>query len=250
MIKTYTQQVKDIKTNGITYTDRKADFKLKLLAYDYLVHKSYRSRKSAIRECILKCGDDYFTHLSDDEKENTLNAIMHDACCDEAIKSLDERNKVDLYVDEMETIMNIEDDNLRKMAFASLVVFKYCSTAMKSNRLVHYPYTVMYEADIVELAGYKRYSKKCDYFFYQLHQMDLIKTRVKKGRTSAKLEFTIPFAQNSGEVWKTIDDDLENAMLYLRLYEGDKRVKECERCGRPIEIKLHGNTKKLCSHCA
>ena len=251
MIKTYNQQLNDIKENGIKRTDAKAEYKLKLLAHHYLMHTSYRNRKKEIRNIILDKAEDCFSNLSEDEKNNKLDMIMHDASHNVKYDTAFSKMKIDLYESEMQKIMEIEDRQLRRMAFASLVVFKYYSTAIdkKTRKLIHYKETFIHPTDIAMVAQVRPLSgKKRDFMIFQLQQMGMIKTLLTNGRS----KFIIPYAEDNNpdaKIWKTMDDDLDNALLYLRLYEGDKRVRECQRCGAPIEIKPHVYPKKYCSKC-
>lgn len=159
-----------------------------------------------------------------------------------------------LYENEMKFISEL-DKNLQELAFAFLVVHKFQG----------YKWTCECNSDIYKICHWDEKGNGKS----QTTKNNLIHKLVEKGMLSfycktnkaysynkawiAKTFFTVLINEDYLEPekrspkWKMITN-YDDVLLYWKLYQNDKNVKLCEKCGAPIVDT--GNSKRFCSNCA
>ena len=161
----------------------------------------------------------------------------------------------------METIENLQDDRLMKLAFAALLLHKFCAQYIINGKERYYTSVNACEADIYRLADFSNVSgTKRKQLWKELSDHNLIHYFVKTNTAwrfhpnwTAMTLFTVPFNvdlkedKSDEEIYKKITN-YDDVLLYLRFWLKDENVIECADCGCPI-IKT-GNAKCVCSNCA
>lgn len=270
--------VTDIMRNGIGVNDNNAERKLFLVAR-YLIEKT-KYKPSVIKRNLKKYANEYFNGLSDDiinreidiiynrAKENSVkeekgtdnleNDESHGMEIDltEFVEKINyfKQKKIVLYENEMKFISGL-DKNLQELAFAFLVVHKFQG----------YKWTRECNSDIYKIChwdekGHGKSQTTKNTLIYKLVEKEVISFYCKTNKAYsynkswiAKTFFTVLInednleAEKRSPVWKTITN-YDDVLLYWRLYQNDKGVKLCGKCGAPIADT--GNSKKFCSNCA
>lgn len=254
--------LQEIKKNGIGATDQYAKFKINYLMEDLVFSSTYRKNK--ILEIVKESAKEYFTGLPDKLIEKELEEFYKNA--KSKLNGVDiadkHKNKViTLYRSEMETIENLRDDRLMKLAFAALVLHKFCGQYLISGKERYYTSVNACEADIYRLADFNNVSgTKRKQLWKELSDRGIVHYFVKTNSAwrfhpnwTAMTLFTVPFnvdlkEDKSGErIYKRITN-YDDVLLYLRFWLKDENVIECVDCGCPI-VKT-GNAKCVCSNCA
>ena len=252
--------LQEIKKNGIGATDQYAKFKIHYLVEDFVFNTTYRKNK--IIEIVKELAKEYFKGLPDELIEKELEEFYDSTKAKLNGVTGEHKNKViTLYRSEMETIENLQDDRLMKLAFAALVLHKFCAQYTINGKERYYTSVNACEADIYRIANFSNVSgTKRKQLWKELADRGLIHYFVKTNTAwrfhpnwTAMTLFTVPFnvdlkEDKSGEkIYKTITN-YDDVLLYLRFWLKDENVIECADCGCPI-IKT-GNAKCVCSNCA
>lgn len=120
----YKKYLKDVKRDGIKATDPFANSKIDMLLTDLVFNSTYS--KNSIITKVRKVATDYYNGLPDDlviqELTDSYKRIK-----DKGAATQEEKKVLTLYRSEMETIAQLKDEKLQRLAFASLVAFKYHS---------------------------------------------------------------------------------------------------------------------------
>lgn len=254
--------LQDIKKNGIGATDQYAKFKINYLVEDLVFYSKYRKNK--IIDIVKDLAQAYFNGLPDELIEKELEEFYENA--KSKISNLEtagkHKNKViTLYKSEMETIANLKDDKLMRLAFATLVLHKFCGQFVVNDKERYYTSVKACEADIYRIAQFNNVSgTKRKQLWKDLSDRGLVKYYVKTNSAwrfhpnwIAMTLFSVPFNvdiqedKTNEEIYKSITN-YDDVLLYLRFWLNDDNVVECADCGCPI-IKT-GNAKCLCSNCA
>ncbi len=248
----------DIKKNGIGETDPDAKFKINYLMEDMVFNSSYRKNK--IIEKIKAIARPYFYGLPDSLVEQELEVLYNAA--KEKISDADSRRKhenkiITLYCSEMQTIEELRDDKLMRLAFAALVVHKFRGQTTDG----YYKFIDACEADIYRIAGFSKVSgTKKQQLWKELSDRGIVSYHFKTNRAwrykpewIAKRTFTVPLnvdlkADKRGEEVFMQITNYDDILLYLRYWLKDAVVDLCADCGCPIEKTA--NAKCLCSKCA
>jgi len=253
--------IKNIKKNGIGQNDKYSDFKIRYLMYDLCTNTSYR--KGKIINIVKDIAEDYFQGLPDDLITQELESRYETAKDENNQAKWYEKYQdktITLYNSEMETIASLQDDKLMRLAFASLVVFKYKSQ-FNVNGEKYKDFITACDADIYRLADFDKVSyQKRRELWKQLHDKGLVEhknvtNRMWKYKPDWKVIklFSVTFNVDLKEdktaesVYKTITN-YDDTLLYLDYYLGKEDIVECIECGCPI--LNNENRKKLCSNCA
>ena len=254
--------IKDIKRNGIRQNDKYRDFKVRYLMYDLCTNTSYR--KSKIIDIVKNIAQDYFSGLPEElviqELESRYESAKNESNQTKWYEKYQDKT-ITLYESEMQTIANLKDDKLMRLAFAALVVFKYKSQ-FNVNGEKYKDYIPACDADIYRLADFDSVSyTKRKQLWKQLHDLGLVEHKNVTNRTwkyrpdwkVIKL-FSVTFNvdlkdnnNNTESVYKVITN-YDDVLLYLDFYLGKEDIVECVECGCPISNSA--NRKRLCSNCA
>lgn len=252
-----------IERDGVSATDKSAERKIK----DYMMYlvTNTQYHKSKIIEMTKAIAEDYYSALPTEIATKQLEALY------ESVKAAKPTSKSDnkiitLYESEMQTITDLKDDRLIRIAFASLILHKFkgyydvdgkqrCHTAISAC-----------DADIFKLAEIPSISSATkDRLWNQLCKKGMIKFFVNTNRAYRfnRDWLAIPMMSVSFNVDIKRDDksnekvfaqikNYDNLLLWLHLwYERKAKIKSlirCSDCGCPIEK----NKKSicLCSNCA
>lgn len=159
----------------------------------------------------------------------------------------------------MRTIEALEDDELMRLAFATLILHKFCGQYLDAGEERYYKYANTCEADAYRIAGLDNISgAKKDKLWKALYDKKMIDYRIKNNfgwqydpSWIAQLLYTIPYsvdrkADKTNERVFTKITNYDNLLLYLRYWLKDGDVTICKDCGCPI-VK---SKAKLCPDCA
>lgn len=251
------KMIDEIRKNGIKSNDKMANLKLKLIAQYYIDNTTY-SEKEIIKR-VIKIANEYYDGLSEnfahDDVKNIIKSVK------EKRIELKDKKIITLYKSEMETISQIKDKNLKKIAFTTLVCFKHESQHMQAGKVEYYKSVKDCKTDIYRYADLGNVSGKNRTLLMNrmsdagLINYFLIENKEHKWNQAswvAMTRFTVPFCvdimpdKTNEEKWMDITN-YDDILLYLRLYEGDKQVTICQNCGAPIVKK---KAKRYCSDCA
>lgn len=262
MIKNYDQLIADIKTNGISATDRKAESKIEAYML-YLIRKTTYKRKTII-EKVREATKDYFygypVQIVDEQLNDTYDRLRVSK------KKIDDTKRVlTLYQSEMETISSITDSNLQRLAFAALVYQKYMAYHVDNGEIRYYGKVKTNNAEIFHLANLENCSgTKKNQLWHSLIEQGLIITTIEtnniykyKSTHVGTNMFFCTFSQDflpeerRSKVFMSMAN-FDDIFLYLRKFQNDIRVGICAMCGSPMEIpfKSINAKKKYCSCCA
>lgn len=261
----YKKYLKDVKRDGIKATDPFANSKIDMLLTDLVFNSTYS--KNSIITKVRKVATDYYNGLPDDlviqELTDSYKRIK-----DKGAATQEEKKVLTLYRSEMETIAQLKDEKLQRLAFASLVAFKWHAQHDVFGETEYYKMIAECMSDIYQLAHFESVSGTTkNKLQHKLSELGLVQYRMKtnsayryqpiddgsRKRWIAFTQFTVPFCV---EVKGTQDDEevfmqmknYDDVLLYWRLFQGDPKVTTCACCGSPIEITT--NSKLYCSTCA
>lgn len=254
--------LKDIKENGIGATDQCAKQKIRYVIEDFILNSSYRKNK--IVEKVKEIAREYFTGLPDEIVSSEIETMYDESkavVCDDEARSEHNTKTIHLYVSEMETIAKIKDEQLMRLAFATLILHKYCGQFSVNGVEKYHPSVRNCDADIYRVAELNDVSgTKKNKMWKQLADMGLVKFYVKTN-TAFKFNpewiamtlFTVPFnvdlkEDKTGEEIYMDVTNYDDLMIYLKHYKGQRNLIRCTDCGTPIERT--GNSKCLCVKCA
>ena len=270
--------VTDIMRCGIGANDNNADRKLFLVARYLIKETTYKPKN--IKENLKKYAREYFKGLSDDivnkeidiiynrakdkivkEEKQGTDTLEDNDCVEEIdyvefVKEMDyfKPKELTLYENEMKFISEL-DKNLQELAFAFLVVHKFQG----------YKWVSECNSDIYRIChwnekGNGKSQTTKDSLIHKLVEKGVISFYCKTNKAYsynkswiAKTFFTVLINEDNlkpekrSPKWKTITN-YDDVLLYWKLYQGDKGVKLCEKCGTPITDT--GNSKRFCSNCA
>lgn len=261
----YKKYLKDVKKDGIKATDPYANSKIDMLLTDLVFNSTYS--KTSIIKKVRKVADDYYNGLPDDlviqELTDSYKRIK-----DKGETAQEEKKVLTLYKSEMETIAQLQDEKLQRLAFASLVAFKYHSHHLIYGEVAYYKMIAECMPDIYQLAHFENVSGSTRMKLqHKLSELGLVQYRMKtntayryqpiedgnRKRWIAFTQFSVPFCvevkgtQENEEVFMEMRN-YDDVLLYWRLYNHDAKVTTCAICGSPIEITT--NSKLYCSTCA
>lgn len=262
----YKKYLKDVKKNGISATDIHATHKINDLLNDMIFNSPYK--KGKVINKVKDIASDYYSGLPDEIIIDKLSESYDAIKINGQDLTKGEKKILTLYKSEMETINSLPDEKLQRLAFASLVAFKYHSYHHVMGDVEYYKMVEDCLADIFVLADFGSVSgttrnklsnelvkKGLLYYYpkinptYKYQSFD----DVDHKRWIAFNNMSIPFCvevkgtQDTEEVFMQMTN-YDDIMLYLRYYQGDADVTTCECCGTPI-LKS-GNAKRYCSDCA
>lgn len=248
----------DIKKNGIGATDYYAKQKLQYYMEYLIFHTSYK--KHAIIDKVRKIAASYFEGLPDSivykELESLYLSITENPKEDEGQKKI-----LTLYESEMRKIVELEDDRLMRLAFATLVLHKFCGQYIDNGITKYHGSVRSCDADIYRVADMNNLSgTKKNQLWQQLSSRNMVRFFPKINSAFrfhsdwiAMTLFTVPFNVDLKEhkedeaVFMHITN-YDNLLFYLYRYLGREDIVLCTDCGCPI-LKT-GNAKNLCSDCA
>lgn len=261
----YQKYLKDVKKNGITATDPFANSKIDMLLTDLVFNSTYS--KTSIIKKVRKVADDYYNGLPDElviqELTDSYKRIK-----DKGETAQEEKKVLTLYKSEMETIAQLQDEKLQRLAFASLVAFKYHSHHLIYGEVAYYKMIAECMPDIYQLAHFENVSGSTRMKLqHKLSEFGLVQYRMKtntayryqpiedgnRKRWIAFTQFSVPFCvevkgtQDEEEIFMQMRN-YDDVLLYWRLYNNEPKVTKCACCGSPIEITT--NSKLYCSTCA
>ena len=251
-----------VKKNGISETDPYATFKINYIIEDMVFNSSYRKNK--IIEKVKSIARQYFYGLPDDIINKELEVIYESATekiNDEDSKRRHENKIITLYDSEMRIIETLKDDELMRLAFATLILHKFCGQYFDNNIEKHHKYVDTCEADAYRIAGLNKISgTNKDKLWKKLYDENMIDYWIKnnymwqyKPGWIAKRLFTVPYNvdlksdKNNESIFRRITN-YDDVLLYLKFWLKDENVTTCTDCSCPIE--KGANAKKLCSNCA
>ena len=261
----YQKYLKDVKKNGITATDPFANSKIDMLLTDLVFNSTY-SKNSIIKK-VRKVATDYYNGLPDDLVVQELTE-SYKRIKDKGAATQEEKKVLTLYKSEMETIAQLKDEKLQRLAFASLVAFKYHSYHYIYDEVAYYKMVAECMSDIYQLAHFESVSGSVRMKLqHKLSELGLVQYRMKtntayryqpiedgnRKRWIAFTQFSVPFCvevkgtQEDEEVFMEMRN-YDDVLLYWRLFCNDPKVTKCTCCGSPIEITT--NSKLYCSTCA
>lgn len=261
----YKKYLKDVKRDGISATDPYANSKIDMLLTDLVFNSTY-SKNSIIKK-VRKVATDYYNGLPDDlviqELTDSYKRIK-----DKGAATQEQKKVLTLYKSEMETIAHLPDEKLQRLAFASLVAFKYHSHHLIYGEVAYYKMIAECMPDIYQLAHFENVSGSTRMKLqHKLSELGLVLYRMKtntayryqpiedvnRKRWIAFTQFSVPFCvevkgtQENEEVFMEMRN-YDDVLLYWRLFCNDPKVTTCAICGSPIEITT--NSKLYCSTCA
>lgn len=255
----YDKHLKSIKDNGVCATDSRANEKIDFLLKDMIYNSTYK--KGAIIKKVKSIASDYYRGLSDELVTGELLKLYDQIKMSGYDKTKTGKKILTLYRSEMDKIISLKDDSLQRLAFASLVAFKYYSHHRVFDSVEYYKHVDECMSDIYVLAGFDNCSGSTrNKLQNKLSELGFVKYWIKVNEHYqyqpdwiSFTTFSVPYCV---EVKGTQDDEeiymqminYDDVMLYLRSYKGDEDVATCECCGTPI-LKS-GNGKRFCSDCA
>ena len=149
-----------------------------------------------------------------------------------------EIDEIPITKNELQTISQIKDKKLEKLAFVLLVLAKFCNMRNEKNNnwVMVDEYSVFSRARITgtTIAQYS-----C---FYKLAKMDLITYSKKVDNINVR----VGFIDNDSDIVLKVTDLRELGYQYL-MYKGEKFIK-CAECGIVTRATIHN--KKYCKSCA
>ena len=261
----YGKYIKKIKKDGIGATDIRANEKIDTILNDMIFNTSYK--KGKIINKVKDIADDYYKGLPENLILDELSEAYDTIKASGKNTMTDEKKTLILYKSEMEKIVSLPDEKLQRLAFASLVAFKYHSYHRVFDQVEYRKMISSCLPDIYELADFDGVSgTKRNEMLHDLVTRGMLYYGVKKNPTYKYQGFddvdrkrwiafntmSIPYCvevkgtQDTEEIFMQMNN-YDDVQLYLRYYKGDADVTTCECCGTPI-LKS-GNAKRLCSDC-
>lgn len=261
----YKKYLKDVKKDGIKATDPFANSKIDMLLTDLVFNSTYS--KNSIITKVRKVATDYYNGLPDDLVVQELTE-SYKRIKDKGETAQEEKKVLRLYKSEMETIAQLPDEKLQRLAFASLVAFKWHAKHEVYGETAYYKMIAECMSDIYQLAHFEHVSGTVRMKLqHKLSELGLVQYRMKtnsayryqpiedgnRKRWIAFTQFSVPFCvevkgtQEDEEVFMEMRN-YDDVLLYWRLYNNDPKVAKCACCGSPIEITT--NSKLYCSTCA
>jgi len=234
---------KSVKTKKWQYKELKT-----LILYMLLNDKSPKEIRAALEEC---CQDD-IKYLRDKQKKTIFNKIIAQTKQelpkkDEIIKeSYIKSKEITIFLDEIDKIKTINDQNAEKVAFAMLVYCKWL------NNLTWF---TMSKADIVREAKIKNLNSiDQQRVLTGLVQNQYIKSDVRKASrkhcrgtgNNEQQMWSLNYLSQDGDVAFTINDYDNFVYRYLNYVYGGYFV--CAGCGKIF--KQNKNVQKYCKKCS
>jgi len=205
--------------------------KLSLLARYYAhIGKSPKEIKSLLDELMTK----YYHNYHADDWEMSLQKYVNKS----KKYPIVEINSIPITKNELQTITQINNKKLEKLAFVLLVLAKFCNMRNENNNnwVMVEEYNVFPRARIT---GTITAQYSC---FYKLAKIDLI----TYSRKVDNINVRVGFIDDDSEVVLNVTDLRELGYQYL-MYKGEKFIK-CAECG--VITRVTANSKKYCKDCA
>lgn len=205
--------------------------KLSLLARYYAhIGKSPKEIKLLLDELMTKCYHNYHA----DDWEMSLQKYVNKS----KKYPIVEINNIPITKNELQTITQINNKKLEKLAFVLLVLAKFCNMRNENNNnwVMVEEYNVFPRARIT---GTITAQYSC---FYKLAKIDLI----TYSRKVDNINVRVGFIDNDSDVVLNVTDLRELGYQYL-MYKGEKFIK-CAECG--VITRATANSKKYCKDCA
>ena len=254
----YEKYLKKIKNDGVRATDIHASKKIDAILTDMIFNSTYK--KGQVLKRTKNIADDYYKGLPDDIAIDQLSA-KYDEIKNTRFQPKTEKKILTLYRSEMETIDSLPNDKLKRLAFASLVAFKYLSYHEVMGEVKYNRYIAECMSDIYDIAQFDTVSgTERNRMQNELVKHGLVTYWIKENKHYrfdpswiAFTRFSVPFCvevkgtQAHEEVYMNMTN-YDDIMLYLRYFQGDENVTICECCGTPILRSANG--KRYCSDCA
>jgi hypothetical protein len=148
---------------------------------------------------------------------------------------------VDIYKDELDTIGELEGQQLQRLCFTLLCVSRYWDAVSPRNN--HWVNTE--DGEVLKLANISTSVKRQSLMFSELRSAGLLRFSKKIDNLNVQMLLDKP-----GVVGIHIQDFRNIGYQYMK-YRGGKFV-ECECCGLTVKIppQLRGRPPKYCSSCA
>lgn len=210
-------------------------FKLRYYAgYLYYNHMSIEDIKIRLVYIIqhnFKYNEDYISQLT----EETIEYIQR--LEDSFLSDIYSENKISIYRNEIDKIVQIESKSLRKLVLALLFYYK---SAYNGEVFADLDLKRIYQmSGLQSVNKTERYSK-----IELLEQMGLISLNI----SNMTYSMSINNSNNSKIVGSFVRYD-KNIFLLFAFINNSKKIKQCEKCGRLIRDNKAG-TKKYCEYCA
>lgn len=235
--KKYAQEI----INSKKYNTIKTQGRERCVIVRYLMNlnKTSEEIKDILFSIPMKGGE----YLTEHDKSCIYDKIIDKANQFDFITGL----QVEIYKNELDVILSVENENARNLLFVYLVYYKWACQikhlrfySKKNNVFM----AVENNADIWKLANLSKFRVSERYLLCnQLFSLGLYRVDNFKSHNYIYL----PFVQNDGEVAITIKD-FDNFLNELFIYEYPNQYKRCIICGKVI--KKTRSPKKYCSDCA
>ncbi|MBR1374096.1 hypothetical protein IJ556_06570 [bacterium] len=251
----------DIERNGVSATDKNAERKIKDYLINLVVNTQYR--KSKIIEMTKAIAKDYYSALPAEIVKKQLEALYESVKNSNPTKS---NNKtITLYESEMQTIADLKDDRLMKIAFAALILHKFKGYYnVEGEHHCHRAISAC-DADVFKLADIPSISSVTkDRLWNQLCKKGLVKFFVNTNLAyrfnrdwlaipMMSVLFNVDLKQDktNERIFGRIEN-YDNLLLWLKLWNErnikHKTLVRCSECGSPIPKTK--KTVRLCERCA
>ena len=205
--------------------------KLSLLARYYAyIGKKPKEIKSLLNEIMTN----HYHNYHADDWEMSLQKYVNKS----KKYSIVEIDSIPVTKNELQTITQINNKKLEKLAFVLLVLAKFCNMRNENNNnwVMVEEYNVFPRARIT---GTITAQYSC---FYKLAKMDLI----TYSRKVDNINVRVGFIDDDSDVVLNVTDLRELGYQYL-MYRGEKFIK-CAECGVITRATIHN--KKYCKDCA
>lgn len=250
----------EIEENGICATDKYAERKIK----DYMTNLcvSTKYHKSKIIQMTKEVAQDYYAALPDEIAKKQLVALYETARATKKNENA-EKKIITLYESEMQTIAELKDDKLMRLAFAALVLHKF--KGMYENQSNCHRAIAACETDVYKMADLSSIcNSRKSKLWNELCRKDLIHFWVNTNRAyrfnrdwiaipmmTVTFNVDIKPDKTNERVFAQIEN-YENILLWLKLWQ-ERKIKHktlirCSDCGCPIEKKT--KSVCLCNSCA
>jgi hypothetical protein len=215
------------------YIDKKPTVTLKLLAKHYF---SIGMDRKQVRDCL---------ELFMMKNYDGFNSVKWSNILDRLVKYVQKLNhellnieSVNIYKNELQTIKNIKNTRLERLAFILLVYSKIYNIINKNkNNWVNASLKDIFSDCKMAVSS----TEQC-LMMNKLYDMGLIELSKKVDCTNIKVKF----ANENCDVSIVVNDFRDYVYYYLE-YTGEK-IGKCESCGKLVKAKA--NSHKYCKSCA
>lgn len=227
--------------NSKSYNTVKTQGRERCILVRYLTSLNYSEEdiKKVLMSIPIAGGE----YLSNKDKESICSKILNKANEYDFVTNIN----VNIYEEEMDVIMSLEDKDLRHLLFIYLIYYKWASNVKhlkffsKKNNIVM---VVENNSDLWKLAGISKLRVSERYrLCNMLYNLGLYKIDNFKSHNY----IYIPFIKNDGKVVINISN-YNNLIGEILLFENPDDYKRCIVCG--TVIKKTRSPKKYCQECA